>query len=152
MDHPSRATQCSRCWNAPWVTLLHRIPHIEPHSAFSRDHRLSEAWESYFLGILTKTDRNRTEEPGGLQSMGSQRVRSDWVTEQTHTYRQKQDNKVMRFHIAHGWPQILHFHTPLFSFVLTLQLCINRSVGILLSKDAILKSKTWACSDFLQPF
>ena len=26
-----------------------------------------------------------TEEPGGLQSMGSQRVRHDWVTEHTHT-------------------------------------------------------------------
>ena len=29
-----------------------------------------------------------TEEPGGLQSMGSQRVRHDWVTTHTHTYTQ----------------------------------------------------------------
>ena len=27
-----------------------------------------------------------TEEPGGLHSMGSQRVRHDWATEHTHTY------------------------------------------------------------------
>jgi len=27
-----------------------------------------------------------TEEPGGLQSMGSQRVKRDWVTERTHTH------------------------------------------------------------------
>ena len=26
------------------------------------------------------------EEPGGLQSMGSQRVRNDWVTDHTHTH------------------------------------------------------------------
>ena len=27
-----------------------------------------------------------TEEPGGLQSMGSQRVRHDWVTKHIHMY------------------------------------------------------------------
>ena len=27
-----------------------------------------------------------TEEPGGLQSMGSQRVRHDWALAQTHTH------------------------------------------------------------------
>ena len=27
-----------------------------------------------------------TEEPSGLQSMGSQRVRHDWATEHSHTY------------------------------------------------------------------
>ena len=30
-----------------------------------------------------------TEEPGRLQSMGSQRVRHDWVTEDTHTHTRK---------------------------------------------------------------
>ena len=30
-----------------------------------------------------------TEEPGGLQSKGSQRVRYDWTTEHTHTHRIK---------------------------------------------------------------
>ena len=29
-----------------------------------------------------------TEEPGGLQSMGLQRVRHDWVTKHTHTHKQ----------------------------------------------------------------
>ena len=28
----------------------------------------------------------RTEEPGMLQSMGSPRVRHDWVTDHTHTH------------------------------------------------------------------
>ena len=34
-----------------------------------------------------------TEEPGGLQSMGSQRVREDWVTD-THIYKQRVSAKI----------------------------------------------------------
>ena len=43
-------------------------------------------------GHFTQVDRNRTEEPGRLHFMESQRVRPDQVTEQTHTHRKKQDN------------------------------------------------------------
>ena len=152
MDHPSCAIQCSRCWNAPWVTILDKIPHIESNSAFSQDHIQSGAWESYFLGILAKTDRSRTEEPGGLQSMGSQRVRSDWVTEQTHTYRQKQDN-------GRWWDYTLLMadpkssistltSSPLYTPAMHKQICRHPSF----QRCHTSSPKTWACSDFLQPF
>ena len=36
-----------------------------------------------------------TEEPGGLQSMGSQRVREDWVTD-THIYKQCVSAKIKK--------------------------------------------------------
>ena len=42
----------------------------------SMDMSLSKLWE------MVKEDRQRTEEPGVLQSMRSQRVRYDLVTEQ----------------------------------------------------------------------
>ena len=41
-DHPACAVQCSSCWNAFSVTTLYKIPHIESHSVFSRDHRQSQ--------------------------------------------------------------------------------------------------------------
>ena len=41
----------------------------------------------------------RTEEPGGLQSMGSQRVRHDW----THTHAQAQNYKFM---LHKMWTQV----------------------------------------------
>ena len=36
-----------------------------------------------------------TEEPGGLQSMGSQRVRHDWVTEHTHIGVQREQKSLV---------------------------------------------------------
>ena len=38
-----------------------------------------------------------TEEPGGLQSMGSQRVRHDWARTHTHTRPQKGKERIIRF-------------------------------------------------------
>ena len=54
-----------------------------------------------------------TEEPGGLQSMGSQRVRHNWVTKHTHT--QKLDLKLSS-HFIH----IIYFHLVLSSKQLNL--------------------------------
>ena len=56
----------------PWVQFLHREDPLEKETAI---HSSILAWEI-----------PRTEEPGGLQSMGSQRVGHDLVTEHsTHT-------------------------------------------------------------------
>ena len=107
MGHPSRAMQCSRCCNAPWVDHTGQNSTQRITFCFLTRPQTESSLESYFLGILAKADRSRTEEPGGLQSLGSQRVRWDWVTEQIHTYKQKQDNKVMGFHIAHATAKLL---------------------------------------------
>ena len=44
-----------------------------------------------------------TEEPRGLQSMGSQRARHDWVTEHTHRSPQRVPNPVSLLSIQKGW-------------------------------------------------
>ena len=40
-----------------------------------------------------------TEEPGGLQSMGSQRVRGDWATEHTHTQPLLENTKAFQYQL-----------------------------------------------------
>ena len=49
-----------------------------------------------------------TEEPGGLQSMGSQRVGHDWVTKDTHTLTHKEPLECFK------WPQLTTAKTKLY--------------------------------------
>ena len=55
-----------------WVQSLGREDPLEEEMA---THSSILAWET-----------PQTEEPGGLQSMWSQRVRHNWVTEHTHAH------------------------------------------------------------------
>ena len=76
------------------ISLKCRRPSFNPWSATSPEkematHSSLPAWEI-----------PRTEQPGGLWSMGSQRLRQDWVT---HTHKVQGD---LVLELAHGW-----FHT-----------------------------------------
>ena len=60
-DNKESVCQCRRCWFDPWVR------------------NIQEKWIATHSSILAWIIP-WTEDPGGLQSMGSQRVGHDWVT------------------------------------------------------------------------
>ena len=70
-----------------WVQSLGREDLLEKEMA---THSSILAWKSPWM-----------EEPGGLQSVGSQRVRHDWATSQGH------------LHLTHWLPSYLHVFTLL---------------------------------------
>ena len=57
-----------------WETWVQSLGHEDPLEKEMATHSSIDAWKI-----------PRTEEPGGLQSMGSQRVRQDLTTEQQQT-------------------------------------------------------------------
>ena len=140
----------SGCQNAPSVTILDRIPHIESHSVFSWDHRQSQVWELYFLGIsLKRTEVGQRILRGTVHGVSKSQTR--WVTEQTHMDRQKQDNgrwedymymtdlKSSISSLPSFWPVLTHL-------LGCKQICQHLSFH----RRPSARSQMWAASAFLQ--
>ena len=76
------------------------------------------------------------KEPGGLQSMGSQRVRHDWVTEHTHT-----DLQILLSSLGEGG----HYRTCLgLQSLLRTKSFFKITKYLFLSMPAVLQNKSWS--------
>ena len=82
-DHPSQATHCPRCWDAPWVTILDKIPPVESQSVFPPDPQAESSLGNTVAGHLAPAGRNR------------------------------KSGSVGRLQTVQAWPQIFPFLTPL---------------------------------------
>ena len=93
-------------------------------------------------GYLPWADTSRSEEPGGLQSMETQRVRTDWMTEQkTHTGRSRPMKGGEIAHCTWLTPNPPSPHSPPSHPFLLICWGVNRSVSMHLSIDALFKAK-----------
>ena len=90
-------------------------------------------------GHFTQTNRSRTEEPGGLQSMGIQSVRPDkLLSRHTRTDRSRtmEGGKITRTWLTSNPPVP---HSPPSGLFLHICWVVNRSVNTCLSVDALLQ-------------
>ena len=103
-------------------------------------------------GYLPWADTSRSEEPGGLQSMETQRVRTDWMTEQkTHTGRSRPMKGGEIAHCTWLTPNPPSPHSPPSHPFLLICWGVNRSVNISFHRCPSARSQTWADSASLKP-
>ena len=118
-DSKSICLQCGKPWSDPWVGKIPWRSEWQPHSR-------TLAWKI-----------PRTEEPGGLQSTGSQRVGHDWVT------------SLRKWDILSGNGQIFAKVSALWTtrHVTTTQLCsCNTKAVVYIKKKKLFwlrSNKTW---------
>ena len=99
-------------------------------------------------GYLPRADTSRTEEPGGLQSMETQRVRTDWVTEQKiHTGRSRPMEGGEIAYCTWLTPNPPSPYSPPSHPFLLICWGVNRSVSMRLSIDALFKAKNMSRID-----
>ena len=150
-DQPSRAMQCSRCWDASWGPHWTKFHPRITFCVFTRP-QTESSLKTEVTVHLSWADTSRTEEPGELQSMGCQ-SQTVWRDSADTQHSEKQDSGRQGDYTLYGTgPKSSISSLPSFSPVLAHLLgCKQICEHLSFHRCPSARSQTWADSAFLQP-
>ena len=133
-------------------TISDKIPPLESHSVFSRDHRQSQVWRLKSLFIFPEQTQAGQRNVASCSPWGV-RVRQYEGTQQTHKHSEKQDSgRQGDYTLYVTGPKSSISSLPSFSPVLAHLLgCKQICEHLSFHRCPSARSQTWADSAFLQP-